>query len=229
MSNKRRTTASQGKGSKSSQNIRGSKFTPSDVPPSLSLTPFNSVILRLREAQKSPWNITVGDIHATMVKQLGFTGISFTGEAGFEFKLIGISVWNVSDGNSDISLIPRDPSLSNSTELARIDSMSMRNMYGRCGYHFPVHVSSSVLHSVKDSTKQVASIYATRPGYEVHLRVQWRGAYFSFSSGLTFEDFKDISSVRSDIDAEIDEAECRLRILELKRSRGSRPSSVIGN
>lgn len=214
------------------RNVRGGTFRPPTIPQVFSLTPFNQVLIRLREGAKSPWNLSIGDVHAIMTKQLGFTGINFTGEAGFEIKFQSIMVWNIVDGNSDLTLAVRDPSGTASTELARVDSMGMKNMYARTGYNYPVSVSSCVYHSVKDAAKQLASIYATRPGYEVHLKILWRGAYFSVSSTLSFEDFapQSMKHVDSDdIDAEIDAMECKLRILELRKLKShSASQSVCG-
>lgn len=212
----------------STKTVRGGTFRPSSVPQVYSLTPFNQALIRLREGTKSPWNISIGDVHAVMTKQLGFTGINFTGESGFEFKLQAISVWNIVDGNSDLTLAVRDPSGTSSTELSRVDSMGMKNMYARAGYNYPVSVSSCVYHSIKDAGKQVASIYGTRPGYEVHLKILWRGAYFSVSSTLGYEDFHPTTDGNSDdIDAEIDAMECKLRILELKKLRVASASHSI--
>lgn len=208
----------------SSRSVRGGMFRPATTPQVYSLTPFNQVILRLRESAKSPWNVTIGDVHAVMTKQLGFTGVNFSGEGGFEVKLISIAVWNTVDGNSDLTLVARDPSGTVSSELARVDSMGMKNMYARAGFNYPVNVSSCVYHTVKDASKQVAACYGTRPGYELHLKILWRGAYFSVSSTLGYEDFTNLpfgSSKRpvdsDDIDAEIDAMECKLRILELRK------------
>lgn len=216
------------------RNIRGGTFRPATTPQVFSLTPFNQVILRLRENAKSPWNITIGDLHATMTKQLGFTDTKFSGESGFEIKIISIAVWNVVEANSDLTLVARDPSGTTSSELARVDSMGMKNMYARAGYNYPVNVSSCVYHTLKDASKQVASCYATRPGYEVHLRIQWRGAYFSVSSTLSYEDFSPNplcvgETCPDDIDAEIDAMECKLRILELRKIKANSSNhSVCG-
>lgn len=220
-----------GKRSNSSGNktTRGGTFRPPIIPQVFSLTPFNSVLIRLRESQKSPWNISVGDVHAIMVKQLGFTGINFSGETGFEIKFQSILVWNVVDTNSDLSLVAKDPTGTSSTELARVDSLGMKNMYARAGYSYPMNVSNTVFHSIKDASKQLASLYATRPGYEVHFKILWRGAYFSVSSTLGYEDFHPApEAVESDdIDADIDALECKLRILELRKLKiTSRAQSV---
>lgn len=208
--------------------VRGGSFRPPTIPQVFSLTPFNQVLIRLRESQKSPWNITLGDVHAVMVKQLGFTGIQFNGESGFELKFTAILVWNTVDVNSDLTVAVRDPSGTASTELARIDSMGMKNMYARAGYNYPASISSCVYHSVKDANKQVATIYATRPGYEVHLKILWRGAYFSVSSTLGYEDFvPPVEGNSDDIDAEIDAMECKLRLLELKKLKNSSTANSI--
>lgn len=167
-----------------------------------------------------------------MTKQLGFTGINFTGEAGFEIKIISIAVWNIVDANSDLTLVARDPTGTQSSELMRIDSMGMRNMYARAGFNYPVTVSSCVYHTVKDASKQVAACYGSRPGYEVHLKVMWRGAYFSVASTLSYEDFVHHDPRlpdSDDIDAEIDAMECKLRILELRKLKSnSTAHSVCG-
>lgn len=213
------------------RSIRGGIFKPPVIPQVFSLSPFNIVLIRLRESSKSPWNISLGDVHAVMVKQLGFTGVVFSGETGFELKLQTIMVWNVVDNNSDLTLVARDPTGSSNTELARVDSMGMKNMYARAGYNYPATVSSCVYHSIKDGSKQLASVYATKPGYEVHLKILWRGAYFSVSSTLGYEDFypTDKPVCSDDIDADIDALECKLRILELrKRKAMSSNNSVCG-
>lgn len=209
--------------------IRGGPFRPPVIPQVISLTPFNNAVIRLRESQKSPWNITVGDVHAAMVKQLGFTGVSFTGEAGFEIKFQSIAVWNVVNDNSDLSLVAKDPSGTSSTELMRVDSMGMKNMYARGGYHYPATVSSCVYHSIKDATKQLCSVYATRPGYELHMRVLWRGAYFSVTSTLGYEDFFPVTNTgcADDIDADIDALECKLRILELRKRKAMSSANSV--
>lgn len=213
-------------------NIRGGTFRPPIVPQVYSLTPFNTVLIRLRESAKSPWNISIGDVHAVMTKQLGFTGINFTGDGGFEVRFMSIMVWNITDGNSDLTVAVRDPSGTASTELARVDSMGMKNMYARIGFNYPISISSCVYHSVKDGNKQIASIYATRPGYEVHLKIMWRGAYFSVTSTLGFEDFSQHmtrckQSDSDDIDAEIDAMECKLRILELRKLKVNSASPSV--
>lgn len=190
----------------SSRIIRGGTFKPPIVPQVFSLTPFNQVIIRLREAAKVPWNLSIGDIHVVMTKQLGFTGINFTGDGGFEFKLISIMVWNVVDSNSDLTVAVRDPSGTISTELSRVDSMGMKNMYARVGYNYPISVSSCVYHSVKDASKPLASVYATRPGYEVHVKILWRGAYFSVSSTLSYEDFNAHTHSQKQVDSDVEVA-----------------------
>lgn len=164
-----------------------------------------------------------------MVKQLGFTGVTFSAEGGFEIKFLSVMVWNIVETNSDLSLIARDPSNSLSTELARVDSLGMKSMYARAGYNYPVNVSNYVYHSTKDASKVLASIYATSPGYEVHFKILWRGAQLSLSSTLKYEDFSPISKpvTSDDIDTDIDALECKLRILELRKLKGISYSSSV--
>lgn len=220
------------------RNTRGYIFRPPLVPQVFSLTPFNNALIRIREGSKTSWNITFGDVHAVMTKQLGFTNVTFSSEGGFEVKLQSISVWNVRDENTDLTLVARDPSGTSTTELARVDSMGMKNMYARCGYSYPITVSSSVFHTVKDGSKHLATVYSSMAGFEVHIKLLWRGAYFSVSSTLGYEDFKNLCKRKTssiddkqtgadDIDAEIDEMECKLRILELRRIKlGSSANSA---
>lgn len=155
--------------------MNGHTYTPSDHPPVVSTAPWSQTTIRYRPDPKDHMWIKGADVREAFACQLGFadkTGIALP-DVHFEFKMQSIAVWLLGEGLLQVQ--PLDVVANDgSREYARLESFTVKNMYAKVGYVYPITAQNYVV-----STKtQVALAYvsSTPVQLEVHLRVLWRGA-----------------------------------------------------
>lgn len=170
-------------------NIAGGVFQPSDEPPVITGSPWNSVTLEtMIDVSSKSTDVTVETVLTVMQNQLGFAGKS----VAFEFRPIAISTWfypiddsamkNTNNMNMRCAMFPMNLSVGqNTVELTRVDSHTMRNKFGKCGYKYPI-TQSSVPISTTDAKKSIiVKLFCSIPGSVfLHFKILWRGASQGF-------------------------------------------------
>lgn len=214
--------------------VMGSIFKPSESPPVITLSPFHRTIVRLRNSGAG-WTVKLSELATAVASQAGLEGATFKANEGLEIKLHSLSIWAVAGYPNDLIVVVRDPTVdqkvSTATELVRIDSMAMQNQFARAGYRYPSHIASRVLHSILEKDRELFTCQANLGGFEAHVTVSWRGSCLKFlqqytnvplplGGGSSFVNVEDDVSVKScDLDLAIEDAELKLRLLELKKQK----------
>lgn len=157
--------------------MMGHMTAPSDVPPTITATPWNPLTVR-QSLRTANGYIKLSDLHSATCTQLGLQKDVDSSSMTLDYRIVSISVWLKTDGS--FGLFPIDfvnSDKTNPNEYARYDSNSMKNMFARVGFVYPISAQTCVLNSVNASAVCLAFLAAgATSAFEVHWRILWRGA-----------------------------------------------------
>lgn len=160
----------------------GKRTVPSEMPPVMTMEPWNTATLVHRSDVKSVVTVTVDTLRTIARNQLGFGNTDDTVEnarIGFEFRIQSFSVWGV-EGKT-LTVYPIDLIRATATgtqvELGRFDSVAMKNMYPRVGYVYPGAIRATPFSTSRDKTIKILVIKGDTGTIELHFHVLWRGAH----------------------------------------------------
>lgn len=163
----------------SGNDFTGRKLLPSEVPPVVNAAPWNTGTLIFRVDKAATTSVSMSTLRPIAKAQFGFNNITDAGTSTvhFEFRIQSVSCWAIT--GSTLSLYPidlvRGTNSGSQVELARLDSIAMRNMYARTGFSFPGAIRAIPLSTDRDGGQKIF-VVKSDGSIEAHIHVLWRGA-----------------------------------------------------
>lgn len=164
--------------------VNGHSFIPSDDPPVINASPWCNIILTtdFKVAANAYTYFKVVDLSRILSNQAGFKDLD--NKFGFEFRVQSLAVWATGQVSTDdyvrFALFPMNLMGSNTVELLRLDSNSVKNKFARVGYSYPSAHQSAVFSTNGDNMTLFSCISSKATTVFLHYKVLWRGASQGF-------------------------------------------------